>query len=160
MCIFSIIGSFAQNSPYLQLDIRSNFLSQKIDFLDGPRNVPRSEVEYLMAQSSPEAAEFYQKARRQEKWDTLFAVAGLGTTVASIAYIFIPEQQSSQQSNLFLPLALTSLGLEIVSGVFRRNARNTMREAVDAYNMNRNSAPVYFEDKINVQPILSYKWHF
>ena len=37
--------SFCQEQPYIQLNIRENFLTQKIDFLDGPKVLTKPEIQ-------------------------------------------------------------------------------------------------------------------
>jgi hypothetical protein len=80
--------AYSQETPYLQLTIRDNFLTQKIDFLEGP-------------------------------------------------------------------MVITNTAFGILSGVFKRNARNLAREAVDSYNFGRTDAPVYFEENRVDIPLFS-----
>ncbi len=145
----------SQTQPYLKLDIRQNFITQKIDFLDGPKRLTKLEIQELMARENPETQDLYRKTISQSNLNSIFAVAGLAVSIGTIVYVVSPQRQSFTSSNLGLPLALTSIGLEIVSGVFRRNARNLARETVDSYNFGRTDQPVYFEENRIDQPIFS-----
>lgn len=49
----------AQNP--LQIDVRSNFLTQKIDFIDGVRILSKADVNRMMAESDPETFELLGK---------------------------------------------------------------------------------------------------
>jgi len=138
--------AYSQETPYLQLTIRDNFLTQKIDFLEGPKVLSKLEIQQLMASVDSETQDLYRRSMNQGKLNSVFAIGGLATTVGTLVYVISPRQQSSTASNLIWPLVITNTAFGILSGVFKRNARNLAREAVDSYNFGRTDAPVYFEE--------------
>ena len=113
-----------------------------------------------MATANPETQDLYRRSMNQNKLNTVFAVGSLATTIGGLAYIIIPRQQSSTASNLTWPILITDLALNILSGVYKRNARNLAREAVDSYNFGRSDAPVYFEENRIDTPIFSHVIRF
>ncbi len=151
---------FCQEQPYIQLNIRENFLTQKIDFLEGSKVLTKLEIQELMATANPETQDLYRRSMNQNKLNTVFAVGSLATTIGGLAYIIIPRQQSSSASNLTWPILISDLALNILSGVYKRNARNLAREAVDSYNFGRSDAPVYFEENRIDTPIFSHVIRF
>jgi len=153
-------SGYSQVKPYLQVDVRQNFLTQKIDFLDGPKVLSKAEMQSIMAESTVEIADLYRRSMAQQQIATIFAVAGLATTLGTAVYIISPQQQSSQTSNLFWPLLISSLALEIGGGIFNRNSRNLAREAVDSYNFGRSDQPIYFEENRIDIPLFSHVVHF
>jgi len=152
-------SAISQDRPYLQVSIREGFLLQKIDFSDGPKVLNKMEMQSLMAASSQEIADLYRKSMSQQKLASAMAIAGVATTAISTIYILTPQQQITQ-SNLFWPLVISGFVLDIGSGIFRRNARNIAREAVDSYNFGRSDAPVYFEENRIDIPIFSHVIRF
>jgi hypothetical protein len=148
-------AAYCQETPYLQLNIRDNFLTQKIDFLEGPKVLSKLEIQELMASVDPETQDLYQRSMNQGKLNSVFAIGGLATTIGTFAYVISPRQQSSIPSNLIWPLVIADAAFGILSGVFKRNARNLAREAVDSYNFGRTDAPVYFEDNRVDVPLFS-----
>ncbi|MBC6366382.1 hypothetical protein [Algoriphagus sp. AK58] len=163
--VFFLIGlawsASAQDLPFLRVDVRQNLLTQKIDILDGPRPLSKNEVITIL-QTNPESLAIYEKAMRKQQINTALAVVDLGLLVGTTVLIFTPQQQSSTLSNLFWPIAIGTAAVGIVSGVFRREARNLTRDAIDTYNFgNKNfSPPVYFEENRMDQPIFSVKIPF
>ena len=153
-------SGYSQVKPYLQVDVRQNFLTQKIDFLDGPKVLSKAEMQSIMAESTVEIADLYRRSMAQQQIATIFAIAGLATTLGTAVYIISPQQQSSQTSNLFWPLLISSLALEIGGGIFNRNSRNLAREAVDSYNFGRSDQPIYFEENRIDIPLFSHVVHF
>jgi hypothetical protein len=153
-------AGFCQDQPYLQLSVRENFLTQKIDFLDGSKVLDKSEVLSLMTLTDPETMEIYRRSMSNQKLSNALGVASLATTVGSFVYIITPQKQTSTGTNLFLPFLITDLSLSILSGVFKRNARNLAREAVDSYNFGRAQSPVYFEENRVNRPIFSHVIRF
>ena len=153
-------SGYSQVKPYLQVDVRQNFLTQKIDFLDGPKVLSKAEMQSIMAESTVEIADLYRRSMAQQQIATIFAIAGLATTLGTVVYIISPQQQSSQTSNLFWPLLISSLALEIGGGIFNRNSRNLAREAVDSYNFGRSDQPIYFEENRIDIPLFSHVVHF
>lgn len=160
LVILLSFSGFSQTRPYLQLDIRENFLTQKIDFLDGPKVLNKLEMQSLMAESTPETADLYRKSMAQQQLASIMAIAGLATTVGATIYVLTPQQQSSQTSNLFWPLLISSVALEIGAGIFKRNSRNLAREAVDSYNFGISDSPVYFEENRIDMPLFSHVIRF
>lgn len=158
--IFIYWSGFSQTRPYLQLDIRQNFLTQKIDFLDGPKVLSKAEIESLMAESTPETADLYLRSMAQQRIASIMAIGGLAATIGTTIYVISPQQQSSQTSNLFFPLLISSVALEIGSGIFKRKSRNLAREAVDSYNFGRSDQPVYFEENRIDIPLFSHVIRF
>lgn len=153
VCVMAKVNG--QQQPFLRIDYRSTFIGDRIDILDGPRVLTKQEVFQLM-QTQPEAFEKYQmamKKQRTSKWldgTTFLATAGV------IALSFIPPQSSSYstRSNLLLPLSITTIGLGIASGFFRRSSRNMTKEAVDLYNFSeKKSDPIYFDDGLTYYTI-------
>jgi hypothetical protein len=147
--------AYSQETPYLQLTIRDNFLTQKIDFLEGPKVLSKLEIQQLMASVDSETQDLYRRSMNQGKLNSVFAIGGLATTVGTLVYVISPRQQSSTASNLIWPLVITNTAFGILSGVFKRNARNLAREAVDSYNFGRTDAPVYFEENRVDIPLFS-----
>ena len=162
LILFSSIywSLLAQETPFLRLDIRNNFLNQKIDFLDGPKVLSKVEMQTLMSQATPETADLYRKSVSNQQIANILAIGGFASAIGTTVYIIAPRQQSSQASNLTWPLIISSIAFEISSGIFNRNARNISREAVDLYNLGRTEPPVYFEDNRIDMPILSYSIRF
>jgi hypothetical protein len=148
-------AAFCQETPFLQLNIRENILTQKIDFLEGPKVLSKLEIQQLMASVDPETQDLYRRSVNQGKLNTVFALGGLASTVGGLVLIISPQQQSFTPSNLLIPLLITDVTLTILSGVFKRNARNLAREAVDSYNFGRTDAPVYFEENRIDVPLFS-----
>jgi len=156
LMVFFSNAAFCQETPYLQLNIRDNFLTQKIDFIEGSKVLSKLEIQQLMASVDPETQDLYQRSMNQGKLNSVFAIGGLATTVGTFVYVLSPQQQSTTGSNLIWPLVITNAAFGILSGVFKRNARNLAREAVDSYNFGRSDAPVYFEENRIDQPLFSY----
>jgi len=52
-------AAFCQETPFLQLNIRENILTQKIDFLEGPKVLSKLEIQQLMASVDPETQDLY-----------------------------------------------------------------------------------------------------
>jgi hypothetical protein len=148
-------SAIGQDRPYLQVSIREGFLLQKIEFLDGPKVLNKVEMQTLMAASSQEIADLYRKSVSRQKLASGMAIVGVATTVGTTIYILTPRQQITG-SNLFWPLLISSVVLDIGSRILRQNARNLAREAVDSYNFDRANAPIYFdENRIDV-PLFSH----
>lgn len=160
--VFALLATsgFCQERPYLQLNIRDNLLTQKIDFIEGPKVLTKVEIEQLMSLTNPETADLYRRSRNQSKLNTVFAIGSLAATVGSLVYVISPQQQSSTASNLIWPILIADLSMSILSGVFKRNARNLAREAVDSYNFGRTDQPVYFEENRIDQPLFSHVIRF
>lgn len=108
-----------------------------------------------MASVDPETQDLYRRSMNQGKLNSVFAIGGLATTVGTLVYVISPQRQSSTVSNLIWPLVITNTAFGILSGVFKRNARNLAREAVDSYNFGRTDAPVYFEENRVDVPLFS-----
>ncbi len=146
----------AQNP--LQIDVRSNFISQKIDFIDGTRVLTKAEVNRLMSESDPETYELYQKAMSNQQLGSIFSIAALGAGLGTVIYGLSP--QSPNSPNLFLPLVIGSIGLEIASGIFRRKSIPLAKEAVESYNFALDQGPTYFEERRIDSPLFSYVIRF
>lgn len=153
-------AAFCQETPYLQLNIRDNFLTQKIDFIEGSKVLSKLEIQQLMASVDPETQDLYRRSMNQGKLSGAFAIGSLAATVGGLVYIISPQQQSSTASNLIWPILIADLSMSILSGVFKRSARNLAREAVDSYNFGRSNAPVYFEENRTDLPIFSHVIRF
>lgn len=155
LLVLATSAAYSQETPYLQLTIRDNFLTQKINFLEGPKVLSKLEIQQLMASVYPETQDLYRRSMNQGKLNSVFAIGGLATTVGTLVYVISPQRQSSTVSNLIWPLVITNTAFGILSGVFKRNARNLAREAVDSYNFGRTDAPVYFEENRVDVPLFS-----
>ena len=146
----------AQETPFLKLNFRKNFLDQKIDYLDGPKVLSKVEIQTLMTQGTPETADLYRKSVSKQQIANVFSIGAFASVIGTTFYIVSPKQQSSQMSNLTWPLLISSVVFEIGSGIFNRSARNLARETVDSYNFGRTDQPVYFEENRIDQPLFSH----
>jgi len=147
----------AQENPFLQVETKRNFFSQKLIVLEGPKPLRKEEVMTIMA-SDPEALARYEQAIRKQNISVALSVVEAGLFVGTMVYVISPKQQSTSQSNLFWPITISTLAVGIATGVYRRAAGNLTREAVDLYNFgSQNGPPVYFEDNRIDQPIFSFK---
>lgn len=124
--------------------------------MEGPQVLTRIQLEDLMQQASPEVQESYLIGRNAEKLNVIFSVAETGLALASLGVALIPQSQSSQFSNLGLPLIISAMATGVIAGVFRRKARNVMRETVILYNSQLTSEPLYYQDPVPVQQVLSF----
>ncbi len=156
ICYASLVQ--AQEQRLLRVDVRQNLLTQKIDVLDGPRMLSVPEVRTLM-QNDPEALSLYEKSRNKQRVNVILSIVDLGLITGATVLAFSPQQQSSQVSNLFWPSVIASAAVTITAGIFRREARNLSREAIDMYNFgNPSGPPVYFQDNNRMdQPIFTYR---
>jgi hypothetical protein len=152
-------SAISQDQPYLQVSVREGFLLQKIKFLDGPKILNKMEMQSLMAASSQEIADLYRKSMSQQKLASVMTIAGVATTVGFTIYILTPQQQITG-SNLFWPLLISSLVLNIGSRILKQNAGNLAREAVDSYNFDRANAPIYFDENRLDVPLFSHVIRF
>ncbi|MDN3205183.1 hypothetical protein [Algoriphagus sediminis] len=153
-----ILPMLARAQNPLQIDVRSNFVSQKIDFIDGNRVLSKADVNRLMSESDPETFELYRRAMSNQQLGTIFSIAGLGAGLGTVIYGLTP--QNANAPNLFWPLLIGSIGMEIASGVFRNKAIPLAEEAVDSYNFGLDQGPVYFEERRIDSPIFSYVIRF
>jgi hypothetical protein len=151
---------FGQEQPYIQLNIKENIFVQKISFLQESKVLTKQEVQKLMAQSNPETMDLYLRSMSQNKLSSTFSIASLAATIGTFVYVLSPHQTSSTGSSFIWPLVITDLSLSILSGVFKRNAKNLSQEAVDSYNFGRTDQPVYFEENRIDQPLFSYVIQF
>lgn len=147
----------AQQNPFLTVETKRNFFSQKLIVLDGPKPLRKEEVMTVLA-SDPEALARYEQALRKQNISVALSVVEVGLFVGTAVYIFSPQQQSSTMSNLFWPITISTVVVGIATGVYRRAADNLTREAVDLYNFgSQNGPPIYFEDNRIDQPIFSFR---
>ncbi len=139
---------FAQQQPFLRVDYRSTLLGDRIDILEGPNILNKQEVMELM-RYHPEALTRYQMSVKKQQTSRWLDAAATVTTLGIVGLSFVPAQSSSfdTRNTLMLPLLISSVGLGIVSGIFRRSSRNMTREAVDLYNFSpKEQKPSYFDD--------------
>ncbi len=141
------------------LDVRSNFLSQKIDFVDGNHVLTKTEAQRVFSQSDPETYALFEGSMSQQQLGTIFSVAGLASGIGTAVYGLTPQNENS--ANLFWPLAISSVALEIVSGIFRKKSIGLAEEAVASYNFGLDEGPpVYYEEKRVDAPIFTYVINF
>lgn len=151
--------------PFLRIDYRQTFLGDRIDILDGPKVLTKQEI-YQLMQTNPEAFETYQMALKKHSTGKWLDGGAFLASVGVIALSFIPSQSSSYSSRnkLFIPLAVTTVGLGIASGFYRRSSRNMTRKAVDLYNFSEKKAdPLYFEDGLtyyNIPDFVGFQIRF
>jgi len=141
--------------PFLRIDYRQTFLGDRIDILDGPKVLNKEEV-YRLMQTQPEAFETYQMALKKQKTGKLLDGGAFLTSIGVIALSFIPPQSASYsvRNNFFIPLAITTVGIGIASGFYRRSSRNLTREAVDLYNFSEKKPDsIYFDDGLTYYTI-------
>jgi len=141
--------------PFLRIDYRQTFLGDRINILDGPKVLSKQEI-YQLMQTNPEAFETYQMALKKQSTSKWLDGGAFLASVGVIALSFIPPQSSSYstRNKLFIPLAVTTVGLGIASGFYRRSSRNMTREAVDLYNFSEKKAdPIYFDDGLTYYSI-------
>jgi hypothetical protein len=146
VCVMTEVN--CQEYPFLRIDYRQTFLGDRIDILDGPKVLNKEEV-YQLMQTQPEAFETYQMALKKQRTGKLLDGGAFLTSIGVIALTFIPPQSASYntRNNLLLPAMISTLGLGIASGFYRRSSRNITREAVDLYNFSEKKAePIYFQD--------------
>ena len=157
--------AFGQQQPFLRVEYRETFIGDRIDILDGPRVLTKEEV-FQMMQTQPTAFEKYQQAMKKQRTSKLLDGATFLTTVGVIALSFIPPQSSSYntRNNLLLPAVITTLGLGIASGFYRRSSRNMTKEAVDLYNFSeKKKDPIYFDDGLtyyNIPDFIGFQIRF
>nr|WP_287938112.1 hypothetical protein [Algoriphagus sp.] len=159
--VFLLVGIYsfsnAQEKPFLRVDVRQNLLTRKIDVLDGPKRLRKSELITLL-QSDPEALARYEKALAKQNVNDALSLVDMGLFLGTSVLAVAPRQQSSSLSRLAWPLMIGGFVVGIVSGVYRREARNLTREAIDLYNFGGGTSdPVYFEENRIDQPIFSFK---
>lgn len=159
--LFFAHHSFGQYEPYLTVDYRNNIIGQVIDIYDGPQKLNKAQILDLMS-SDTEVFEVYQSALRKQRINLGLDIARTAVFLGSTYYLIVPQPQSSQPSNLYLPLVVSVLGIDIVAGFFRRSARNLTRQAVDLYNFGtpKNQASPYFDGKIPQTKIFAYTFYF
>lgn len=153
--------SFGQYEPYLTVDYRNNLIGQVIDIYDGPQKLNKAQVLSLMS-SDPEVYEVYKAALRKQRINLSLDIARTALFLGSTFYLIVPQPQSSQPSNVYLPLVLSALGIDIVAGFYRRSARNLTRQAVDLYNFGppQNQSSPYFDGRIPQTKIFAYTFYF
>jgi hypothetical protein len=127
--------------PYLRMDVRFNFIGEKIDIYDGPNLLDKARIRTLM-EEKPEMYADYQKALNKQKISFGLDLTNLVVDLVFVTYVVSPQFQSSTPSNLLIPLVFTNLGLGIASGQIRRRARNLTRHALDSYNFGDRLVPV------------------
>lgn len=119
--------------PYLKMDIRQNFLGEKIDIYEGPNLLNKQRLNQIK-QDFPELQSYLQSAERAQNWSIALDVLSLASNLIFITYVISPQFQSSVPSNFILPLFVVDLGVGISSSVIRRNARNRTRFALQQFN--------------------------
>jgi len=157
---FFALHSQAQYQPYLTVDYRNNIIGQVIDIYDGPQKLSKVQVLELM-ESDPDVNDLYRAALRKQRVAFGLDIASTAILIGSTVYIFAPSSQS-RPNNLYLPLVISSLGVGIASGFYRRSARNLTRQAVDMYNFGapKSQPSHYFEGNIPQTKIFSYRFYF
>lgn len=146
VCVMTDV--YGQEYPFLRIEYRETLIGDRIDILDGPKVLTKQEV-YQLMQAQPEAFEKYQMAMKKQRTSKLLDGATVLTSAAVLVLSLIPPQSSSYntRNNLLLPAMISTLGLGIASGFYRRSSRNITREAVDLYNFSEKKAdPIYFDD--------------
>lgn len=129
------------SGPYLRMDVRFNFIGEKIDIYDGPNLLDKARIRTLM-EERPDMYADYQKALKMQKVSFALDLTGLSLTLLTYAYLFTTQFQSSTPSKLAIPFVITTLGLNLTSSQMRRRARNLTRHALDKYNFGENYIPV------------------
>lgn len=127
--------------PYLRMDVRFNFIGQKIDIYDGPNRLDKARIRTLM-EERPDIYPDYQKALNKQKVSFVLDLTGLSLTLLTTAYVFTTQFQSSTTSNLVIPFVITNLSLNLTSSLLRRSARNLTRHALNKYNFGEKYIPV------------------
>lgn len=136
-----LIARESISGPYLRMDVRQNFIGEKIDIYDGPNLLDKARIRTLM-EEKPELYVDYQKALNKQKVVLGLDLTGLAMSILTLTYLVAPQSQPSTPNNLLIPLVFTSLGLGIVSNQFKRSARNLTRHALDRYNFGDRYVPV------------------
>lgn len=129
------------SGPYLRMDVRFNFIGEKIDIYDGPNRLDKARIRTLM-EERPNMYADYQKALKMQKVSFALDLTGLSLTLLTYAYLFTTQFQSSTPSKLAIPFVITNLGLNLTSSQMRRRARNLTRHALDQYNFGEKYIPV------------------
>lgn len=119
--------------PYLKMDVRQNFLGEKIDIYEGPNLLNKQRLNQIK-RDFPELQSYLQSAERAQNWSVALDIVSLVSNLVFISYVAFPEFQSSAPSNLIIPLFVVDLGVGISSSVIRRNARNRTRLALQQFN--------------------------
>ncbi|WP_373521511.1 hypothetical protein [Aquiflexum sp.] len=127
--------------PYLRMDVRLNFIGEKIDIYDGPNLLDKARIRTLM-EEKPEMYADYKKALNKQKVVLGLDLTGLVVSLLTLTYIVSPRSQPSTQNSLLIPFVFTGLGLGIASNQFKRSARNLTRHALDRYNFGNRYVPV------------------
>ncbi|WP_373492601.1 hypothetical protein [Aquiflexum sp.] len=136
-----LIGRESISGPYLRMDVRFNFIGEKIDIYDGPNLLDKARIRTLIDEK-PDMYADYQKALNKQKVVLGLDLTGLVVNLLTLTYIVTPQSQPSTQTNLLIPLVFTGLGLGIASNQFRRSARNLTRQALDMYNFGDRLVPI------------------
>jgi hypothetical protein len=119
--------------PYLKMDVRQNFLGEKIDIYEGPNLLNKQRLNQIKL-DFPELQSYLQSAERAQNWSVALDIVSLASNIVFISYVAFPQFQSSAPSNLIIPLFVVDLGVGISSSVIRRNARNRTRLALQQFN--------------------------
>lgn len=119
--------------PYLKMDVRQNFLGEKIDIYEGPNLLNKQRLNQIK-RDFPELQSYLESAERAQNWSVALDIVSLVSNLVFISYVAFPEFQSSAPSNLIIPLFVVDLGVGISSSVIRRNARNRTRLALQQFN--------------------------
>jgi hypothetical protein len=119
-----------------------------------------------MMQTQPTAFEKYQQARKKQSTSKWLDGVTLLTTVGVVGLSLISPQSSTSntRNNLIIPLVITTFGLGIASGFYRRSSRNMTKEAVDLYNFSeKKTDPIYFDDGLtyyNIPDFIGFQIRF
>lgn len=136
-----LISRESISGPYLRMDVRSNFIGEKIDIYDGPNLLDKARIRTLM-EEKPEMYADFQKALNKQKVVFGLDLTGFVVNLLTLTYIVSPRSQPSTQNSLLIPLVFTGLGLGIASTQFKRSARNLTRHALDKYNFGDRHVPI------------------
>ena len=136
-----LVAKESITGPYLRMDVRFNFIGEKIDIYDGPNLLDKARIRTLM-EGRPDMYADYQKALNKQRISFAMDLTGMALNLLTLTYIVSPQFQSSTPSNLLIPLVFTNLGLGIASGQIQRRARNLTRHALDRYNFGDRYVPV------------------
>jgi hypothetical protein len=142
-----LIAGESISGPYLRMDVRQNFIGEKIDIYDGPNLLDKARIRTLMA-GKPEMFADYQKALNKQKVVLGLDLTGMAVSLLTLTYLVAPQSQPSTPNNLLIPLVFTSLGLGIASTQFKRSARNLTRHALDKYNFGDRFVPIVREPSL------------
>lgn len=130
---FNAYHYFGNSSKFLRLDIKYQFLGQKIDIYEGTKLLQRDQISSLL-QSNEKAIETYSIIQKRQKVSKVSHVVNQGLGIGILFLMLGYQNQSSTQNDLIFPLIITGTGLSIFSNNYDRKTRNLARTAIHRYN--------------------------